>query len=127
MSGRADPQWRCQIWLDLEFDQDGSPLDLPERWRRFGSEILRPEHVHERILRAQAAILHYPNMDPDHFLKPDADLNGEGFSHNAICLEIEGPKVESLSFVDLPGTVALISVLGISSLDVYRNYPARSR
>ncbi|PVF95180.1 hypothetical protein CPB86DRAFT_764407 [Serendipita vermifera] len=107
MSKRGDISWRCNIWLDFEFDEDGEPLRIPERRRQFGPEITRPEEVHQRILQAQAAILHYPMTDPDEFLSPNANLSGDGFSHNAICIEIDGHDVESLSFVDLPGIIAM--------------------
>ncbi|CAG8721783.1 15138_t:CDS:2, partial [Acaulospora colombiana] len=103
LSMREDVSWRCNIWLDFEFGQDGEPLVVPQRRRKFGPEITEPEHVYERLVQAQAAVLHYPTVDPDDFLQPNAHLGGEGFSHNTISVEIDGPEVESLSFVDLPG------------------------
>lgn len=106
VSRREDIPWRCNIWIGLEFGQDGEPLVVPERRRKFGSEISEPEQVHQRIRQAQAAVLHYPIVGPDEFLKPDAQLEGEGFTHNTISVEIDGPNVQSLSFLDLPGIIA---------------------
>jgi hypothetical protein len=68
--------------------------------------MLKEEEVGERILRAQKAILDPdPHQDLEIFLtgKLEELPPGKEFSSDSILVEIDGPEVKDLSFVDLPG------------------------
>jgi len=60
------------------------------------------------LRRAQLAVLN-PGSEAVQFV--DIDLDGAratrqvAFSPNIVCLEIQGPDLPELSFVDLPGTI----------------------
>ncbi|KAG8775025.1 hypothetical protein FRC15_000851 [Serendipita sp. 397] len=103
MVRKPDP-WCCKIGIMREVDENGDPLPDPETIP-FGPEIYSPDKVCERIQRAQLAILH-SEMDPQEFV--DGAIFGtmrNGFSFNSIVVDIEGPDVIDLSFVDLPGLI----------------------
>lgn len=98
MSSRPGP-WCCRIFIVREADPNGQ---LSKRIP-FGPDILDVEDVCERIMRAQAAVLQ-PEIDPNQFLGSNrAEGEEGGFSDDSILVEIEGPDVTDLSFVDLPG------------------------
>ncbi|KAG8832079.1 hypothetical protein FRC17_002088 [Serendipita sp. 399] len=78
----------------------------PARRIPFGEELFDKEQVCDQIRRAQAAILH-PDIDPSDFLGPYKKMRSSGFSMDSILVEISGPKVVDLSFVDLPGVIAM--------------------
>lgn len=63
------------------------------------------DDVEERIRRAQRAILNPGTLIRDFLDGHDEDPIGRelSFSKNCVCLEISGPDVADLSFVDLPG------------------------
>jgi hypothetical protein len=99
---KAD-RWRCRVGLKYEFLPTGERLDHP-RIETFGRDIFDPYEVPERIHRAQAAVLQ-PEVDWRHFLEAEQYQVRAGCSPNCVTVEIEGPEVEDLTFVDLPGTV----------------------
>jgi len=102
MTNKPGP-WRCSVGIIREVDSNGDPLRVPEQIS-FGPDIHSVDDVCERIERAQVAILH-PDRDPIEFLNTRFFERGEGgFSFNSIVVEISGPEVTDLSFVDLPGT-----------------------
>lgn len=95
--------------LRLHTDKHGQPT--PVRTVAFGAPISDPAEVAERIRRAQRAILN-PSAKPKGFLNGDDEAAPEiTFSRNCVSLEISGPDVVDLSFVDLPGRVACSSPL----------------
>jgi hypothetical protein len=65
--------------------------------------------VEDRIRRAQRAILN-PSKDPNRYLLQDdvSDEKEVSFSKNYVSLEISGPELTDLSFVDLPGLIASV-------------------
>ena len=96
--------WQCIITLRFITDVNGQPL-RQIRNEPFGGVIHEKRHVEERIRRAQRALLN-PSTGLRDFLEGhDEDpLDRElSFSKNCVCLEISGPDVADLSFVDLPG------------------------
>ncbi|KAN0060747.1 hypothetical protein ACQY0O_007405 [Thecaphora frezii] len=118
----SNDAWRCVVKLRFERDEDGSLLDnireLP-----FGEPILDKANVEDRLRRAQLAILN-PSTDAAAFLSADCDLNAKpklGFSTNLVCIDITGPGVISLSFVDLPGFISNAAKGEESSIDLIRN------
>jgi len=109
---------------------DGSTREIP-----FGGTITEKSEVTERIRRAQRAILS-PSAPTDDFLsRAESDFEPEqseiSFSPNCIVLQISGPDVTDLNFIDLPGsfldvlqlafTVALCTGLFVGGLDTEIN------
>lgn len=91
--------WCCKISIVRETHHNGQ---LSKRIP-FGPDILDAEDVCKRITKAQTAVLH-PEIDPKQSLNGNRVEWGEsGFSNDSILVEIEGPEITDLSFVDLPG------------------------
>lgn len=103
MSSKPGP-WSCRIRIMREVDTKGNALPNPQ-CIPFGSTIDSPSNVCERIRRAQVAVLH-PRRDPREFLEASYLPENEdgGFSFDSIIVDVEGPDLIDLSFVDLPGT-----------------------
>ncbi|GAA6003650.1 dynamin family protein [Rhodotorula paludigena] len=118
----AATPWSCRVSLRFERDPAGRPLD-PIREVPFGKALDDPNAVEATLRRAQLAILNPRIRDPSFFLAlPEdevrrakagrgfgGDSSGEAqlsFSTNVICLDISGPQVTDLAFVDLPGIIA---------------------
>lgn len=105
--------WQCQLSLRFEFDNGGRRKD-DVREVIFGKPVMDRDNVELAIRRAQAAILN-PSIPYTRFLElPERDIrdgkavDGQkplAFSKNIVCLDISGPDVTDLSFVDLPGTI----------------------
>jgi hypothetical protein len=75
----------------------------------FGGPIFDKAEVEDRIRRAQRAIL-CPSKAAQTFLTDDDSGPTEiSFSTNYISLQISGPEIADLSFVDLPGNVPSVS------------------
>ncbi|KAI3605474.1 hypothetical protein WG66_005886 [Moniliophthora roreri] len=111
----SNEPWECRVSLRFISDSSGQKLGqaLVEP---FGDVIRDKREVEDRIRRAQRAILN-PNIDHLRFLTED-DINNtktDTFSANCIALEIAGPDVADLSFVDLPG---LIQVADDNNTDI---------
>ncbi|KAF7317583.1 hypothetical protein MKEN_00845300 [Mycena kentingensis (nom. inval.)] len=106
----SESPWKCIVELRYITDKDGQRLGQA-RTERFGDPVSDKDDVEERIRRAQRAILN-PSKPAKAFL--DDDDEGEShelsFSHNYISLQISGPEMADLSFVDLPGLIASASV-----------------
>ena len=68
----------------------------------FGEPITEKSAVTERIRGAQRAILN-PSTPPNAFLQGDNIEREISFSANRIVLDISGPDVTDLNFIDLPG------------------------
>ena len=95
--------------VKLHFSTDASGMPIPVHIVPFGSPITSKSLVEDRIRRAQHAILN-PSRDPNKYLLQD-DLSDESemsFSKNYVSLEISGPQLTDLSFVDLPGLIASV-------------------
>ncbi|KAJ7249503.1 P-loop containing nucleoside triphosphate hydrolase protein [Mycena haematopus] len=99
----SDAPWKCTVDLHFITDKDGQSLGQP-RNEPFGDPILDKSGVEDRIRRAQRAILN-PSKPARYFLdeEEDDDPTEVSFSTNYISLQITGPEVADLSFVDLPG------------------------
>ncbi len=96
--------WRAQVSIRLVVDKHGNPLQRP-KLQPFGDIITSKTGVEERIKRAQLAIIN-PSTAADDFLTvhlPFSETNESRFSRNSIILDISGPGVDDLAFVDLPG------------------------
>ncbi|KAJ8474633.1 hypothetical protein ONZ51_g7084 [Trametes cubensis] len=100
--------WTCQIKIRYEYDENGKQLDEVAEVD-FGPLITEKTRVEDMLRRAQAAVLR-PDLDPATFLgsEPGHQLPGKKplkFSKNVVCVELAGPDLADLSFVDLPGIV----------------------
>ena len=104
-SGRP---WQCQILLRRETDENGHRV--PTKEERFGPLLHDKTHLEEMIRRAQLAILN-PSV-PGKFFETFNTRSGTNhpelakqlaFSSNVVCLDLSGPDLPDLSFIDLPG------------------------
>lgn len=99
--------WSCQVSIRWEFDVNGTRLGTVTE-EPFGGIILQREEVEIALRRAQVAVLN-PQLPSDgfhHLTTQDLKKysNNLAFSRNVVCLDISGPDLTDLSFVDLPGT-----------------------
>jgi GTP-binding protein EngB required for normal cell division len=105
--------WQCQLSLRFEFDDAGHRRDEVKE-TLFGKPISDKDKMEMAIRRAQAAILS-PSIPSHEFLDFTDDEIRTGrtsetkrplqFSKNVVCLDISGPNVTELAFVDLPGII----------------------
>jgi hypothetical protein len=96
--------WHCQVLIRSETDSQGKALhDVSEA--KFGDPIYDTEELEDRIRRAQQAVLN--PWDPiESFLADSKSDNSRprlAFSSNVVCVDVWGPKVPDLTFIDLPG------------------------
>ena len=109
--------WQCQVSLRFETDASGHRIKKMSE-SEFGPVLNDPAGVETMIRRAQLAILN-PSVDASRFLAlTDSDMDAFGgaapfglveqlkFSSNVVCLNVSGPRLANLSFVDLPGPFA---------------------
>ncbi|KAJ6556994.1 P-loop containing nucleoside triphosphate hydrolase protein [Mycena vulgaris] len=114
---RSDELWKCTVELRFITDKNGQTLGQP-RTEVFGDAIFDKSEVEDRIRRAQRAILN-PSKPARQFIDEDDDDSPEiSFSTNYISLQISGPEVADLSFVDLPGLIASVSSRGGNERDI---------
>lgn len=103
--------WSCKISVRYEFDAAGKPLDdISET--AFGEVITEKADIEPALRRAQFAVLN-PHISIDKILPmsiPALNVissvpNGKAlkFSRNVVCVDIRGPGLTDLSFIDLPG------------------------
>ncbi|GAA6042060.1 hypothetical protein JCM8097_004088 [Rhodosporidiobolus ruineniae] len=112
--------WTCRIFLRFETHPDGSSIEVV-REVPFGPALTSPDDVEAALRRAQLAVLNPSVRDVEAFLKlSDADVlkAKEGkllvansaqqltFSDNLVCLDVSGPSVTDLAFLDLPGIIS---------------------
>ena len=91
---RTDRSWHSEVLLRIG--------DQPEV--AFGDPIVDPDLLEDRIRRAQSAILS-PGVDRNTFLGDDEPPTPVlSFSSNVVCINVAGPDVPDLAFVDLPGS-----------------------
>lgn len=95
--------------MKLHFSTDAMGIPIPVKIVPFGGPITSKSSVEDRIRRAQRAILN-PSRDANKYLHQDdlPDENEVSFSKNYVSLEISGPQLTDLSFVDLPGLIASV-------------------
>lgn len=111
---QSDDPWNCRISIRFETGEDGRPLEkiaeIP-----FGKLIRDPNEVEGALRRAQLAVLN-PSVSPSRWAEAtahDVKQAKEGvtvlgskkqlsFSTNLVCIDISGPDVTDLAFLDLP-------------------------
>ncbi|KAE9397409.1 P-loop containing nucleoside triphosphate hydrolase protein [Gymnopus androsaceus JB14] len=102
--------WTCQISIRQEFDRGGNRLrEVFET--RFGGTITDKSQVELALRRAQFSVLNpgipqkdILNASPEK-LKTMATQKSMPFSKNVVCVDLEGPELTDLSFIDLPGLI----------------------
>jgi hypothetical protein len=105
----SSPQWACRISIRTEYDAHGRRL-AEVKETRFGSTITAVQDVELALRRATAAVLN-PHVDPGVFLdmadtdtlRRNQDPKQLRFSRNTVVVDISGPDLTDLSFIDLPG------------------------
>lgn len=129
-------EWNCQVKLRREVNDETRLPALDQREILFGELITDPQDVEAMLRRAQLAILN-PSVESDKFVDLDVDaLEGAeaplgskkqySFSENLVILEIKGPNVLNLTFIDLPGTIPrhhCSSVRGLIQSRISRAHP----
>ncbi|EIW56258.1 uncharacterized protein TRAVEDRAFT_49098 [Trametes versicolor FP-101664 SS1] len=120
--GYTADAWSCQISVRWEFDSTGQRLEEVQEVP-FGPRLTDKTLVEPMLRRAQAAILsasggtgsreaavaRFVGMDLEEVRRStDPKTTGAkalAFSRNTICVDLAGPDLVDLSFVDLPGIV----------------------
>lgn len=108
LSSSSSPLWTCRISIRFEYDPDGKLLDKVSELP-FGELIFEKEQVELALRRAQTAVLnsHIPFAEilvmSQKQLKEVNNDKTLKFSRNIICVDLEGPDLTDLSFIDLPG------------------------
>ncbi|TCD67244.1 hypothetical protein EIP91_000373 [Steccherinum ochraceum] len=103
----ADATWQCQVSLRKESEQ--------HKEHTFGLLITEKDELEDMIRRAQLAILN-PGVEESFFVTCDLQAIQRGhlplgsapqlqFSSDVVCLDITGPDVTNLAFIDLPGII----------------------
>ncbi|KAJ6582935.1 P-loop containing nucleoside triphosphate hydrolase protein [Mycena vulgaris] len=103
--------WSCRISIRLEFDDLGRPRQEVSE-HRFGNMITNKNEVEVALRRAQLAVLN-PSVSFGEILEmsPEDLKNGIPgkepllFSRNVVCVDLEGPELTDLMFLDLPGII----------------------
>ncbi|KAJ7269617.1 P-loop containing nucleoside triphosphate hydrolase protein [Mycena rebaudengoi] len=107
----SNSAWSCRISIRLEFDNAGRQLqDVSEQ--RFGEMITDKNKVEVALRRAQLAVLN-PGVGFAEILEMDEEQLRKGipnhepllFSRNVVCVDLEGPDLTDLYFLDLPGII----------------------
>jgi hypothetical protein len=102
--------WSCQISIRREVDICGNVMDKPLEIP-FGESITNKKDVEIALRRAQVAALN-PNISFGAILSQSLEELARQsyandpllpFSRDTICVDLEGPELTDLSFIDLPG------------------------
>ena len=106
----SDKPWRCQVSLRFENSEMGAKSDVI----MFGPPVTDENELEAVLRRAQYAILNpdIARANPLKFIELDLSRMNQGgplsreqlaFSSDVVCLDVAGPSVPDLSFIDLPG------------------------
>lgn len=115
MSNTPDTPWSCQVSVRWEFASDGSPAE-DVRQVPFGPRFTDKANVELMLRRAQSAVLN-PQCDSQEFVRgPSEALSSLGanmlsYSRNVVCVELSGPELPDLTFIDLPGKYVSLSII----------------
>ncbi|KAI0041018.1 hypothetical protein FA95DRAFT_1565838 [Auriscalpium vulgare] len=108
---RSNTEWACQVSIRWEYDSRDQRLNTVLQVP-FGDLITDKEDVELALRRAQFAVLN-EEVSVQTVLGMSADLLKAGipssqarsFSRNVVCVDLEGPELTDLSFIDLPGLI----------------------
>ncbi|KAK0196875.1 P-loop containing nucleoside triphosphate hydrolase protein [Armillaria mellea] len=111
LSSSSKP-WQCKISIRREFDKNGEHMDdISET--PFGGLITDKSAVESLLRRAQLSVLN-PGIPIEKILHaPREELTKwseqsqkvQPFSRNVVCVDLSGPELTDLSFIDLPGLI----------------------
>jgi len=104
-----DAVWSCQISLRFMYDAAGRQLEEPQVLR-FGEILYCPADVERLLKKAQDAILQLPEEEIHDVATYLADQyvvspKPTGFSRNVVRLDVAGPELVDVTFIDLPGII----------------------
>ncbi|KAJ7467527.1 P-loop containing nucleoside triphosphate hydrolase protein [Mycena latifolia] len=107
------PEWACRISLRYEFDAAGKRRPQAEVLKKpFGGIISEKDEVEVMLRRAQLAVLDprtaiptIMKMGVEELKEKMQDGKTASFSKNVVCIDLEGPDLTDLQFVDLPGII----------------------
>ena len=104
-----EARWSCQISLIFMYDAAGKRLDEPQVMS-FGERLYDSADVERRLKRAQDAILQIPHEgahDVTTYLQDTVvgSPKSVGFSRNVVRLDVTGPELVDVTFIDLPGII----------------------
>ncbi|KAK7461117.1 hypothetical protein VKT23_009043 [Stygiomarasmius scandens] len=111
LSSSSSP-WSCRILIRREFDKRGRPLDEVSE-SLFGDIITDKSKVEPMLRRAQVSVLN-PEVSTTKILSSTLDelkewseksLETVPFSRNVVIVDLEGPELTDLAFIDLPGLI----------------------
>ncbi|KAJ8092575.1 hypothetical protein PM082_006900 [Marasmius tenuissimus] len=126
----SEEPWSCQIYIREEYGSTGKRLDEVKN-KPFGRVITNKADVEDALRRAQFAVLN-PKVDHQTILKTSIDSLSDlstpqsmSFSRNVVCVDLKGPDLTDLAFIDLPGiiqnaddeTVSLVEEMVVSHID----------
>lgn len=109
LSSSSSKIWSCRVSIRFEYDTSGNVLEKVSELP-FGEIIWEKGEVELALRRAQTAVLnaHIPFEEiltmSKKQLKEVKDEKTLRFSRNIICVDLEGPDLTDLSFIDLPGS-----------------------
>ncbi|KAF5376702.1 hypothetical protein D9615_007809 [Tricholomella constricta] len=104
--------WTCHISIRREYDASGNIMEKVSE-APFGRVITDKKDVELALRRAQVAVLN-PHLNPSDILRasteqltkpPFLSQQTLDFSRDTICIDLEGPELTDLSFIDLPGLI----------------------
>lgn len=125
LSSSSGP-WQCRISIRREYDKHKRLDDIQET--QFGEVIYEKANVELALRKAQLAVLN-PAIPVHKILNSTLeDLNKwssestekNPFSRNVVCVDLEGPELTDLSFIDLPGAFTRASSWDILLFDFHR-------
>ncbi|KAH8092249.1 P-loop containing nucleoside triphosphate hydrolase protein [Cristinia sonorae] len=103
--------WQCQVSVRWEFNADGTARDEVHEVP-FGSLITDKSDVELALRGAQLAVLNpdddsdiYVGMSKDQLKSKSKSKDALKFSRNVVCIDLAGPELTDLAFVDLPGII----------------------
>ncbi|KAK0463897.1 P-loop containing nucleoside triphosphate hydrolase protein [Desarmillaria tabescens] len=104
--------WQCKVSIRREYDKNGERLDdISET--PFGGIITDKSAVEPLLRRAQLSVLN-PMIPLDRILDSTPEeltkwsqesQDVQPFSRNVVCVDLSGPELTDLSFIDLPGLI----------------------
>lgn len=104
--------WQCRISIRREYDAKTNEPLLEIKEVPFAGPITDKSHVELNLRRAQLAVLN-PGIPASKILQAgEEDLRnwsaqtvakGASFSRDVVCVDLEGPELTDLAFIDLPG------------------------
>ncbi|KAF9507704.1 hypothetical protein BS47DRAFT_1488702 [Hydnum rufescens UP504] len=118
---QSEKPWESQVFLRIETDSSGRRLNQIKE-AKFGPVLHDKDALELMLRRAQLAILN-PSVESSKFVRlgekealsaadgipPLGSKEQLAFSSNVVCIDVSGPDVADLSFIDLPGIISNVA------------------